>query len=124
MILISTVFKDGNYILDAAMPSDAISIVYGLPETTIYQAGDTLPAVATIKYGISISPAQFRLALTRAGLRDQVEAIVATQNQDVKDWYEYANSFESDNALVLKMAAGIGKSAAEVDALFALGLTL
>lgn len=72
----------------------------------------------------SISPRQFRQALTAIGLRASVEAAVASADQDTKDWYEYATSFERGNPVLIAMATALGKTDADIDALFALGATL
>lgn len=72
----------------------------------------------------SISPRQFRQALNAIGLRASVEAAVAAADQDTKDWYEYATSFERSNTVLIAMATALGKTDADIDALFALGATL
>lgn len=72
----------------------------------------------------TISPRQFRQALTAIGLRATVEAVIAIADQDTKDWYEYATSFERTNHVLVAMATSLGKTDAEVDAMFALGATL
>lgn len=72
----------------------------------------------------SISPRQFRQALTSIGLRSAVEAAVAAADQDTKDWYGYATSFERSNAVLIAMATALGKTSEEIDALFALGASL
>lgn len=72
----------------------------------------------------SLSPRQFRQALTAAGIRAAVEAAVAAADQDTKDWYGYATSFERGNAVLIAMATAMGKTDADIDALFALGATL
>lgn len=71
-----------------------------------------------------LSPRQFRQALTALGLRATVEAAIAAADQDTKDWYEYATSFERTNSVLVAMAAALGKTDADIDELFALGATL
>ncbi len=72
----------------------------------------------------SLSPRQFRQALTALGLRAAVEAAIAAADQDTKDWYEYATSFEWNHSVLIAMATALGKTDADIDALFALGATL
>lgn len=72
----------------------------------------------------SVTPRQFRQALTRTGLRSGVEAFVASADQDTKDWYEYSNAFERSNPVLIASGHGLGKTDAEIDALFVLAATL
>jgi hypothetical protein len=72
----------------------------------------------------SITPRQFRLALNATGLRAAVDAAVAAADQDTRDTYEYATEFRRSDPVLLAMAAALGKTEAEIDALFALGATL
>lgn len=88
---------------------------------TLYEEGDELPVYPPTKPAVVITPRQFRQALTRAQLRQMVETLIANSEQDVKDWYEFATGFESTHPVVLQMAQAMGKTEADVDALFALG---
>lgn len=71
-----------------------------------------------------ITPWQMRKALNQLGLREQVETAVAAGNQDVKDAWEFATSFVRTDPLVVAMQSVLGKTDAEVDALFMLGAAL
>lgn len=94
-------------------------------KVTIYYQGDEVPKLpAPPEPGIVVTPRQFRQALTKSGLRSAVDAFVATQNQDVKDWYEYATKFDSSHPMVVNMAAAMGKTEADVKAVFELAMTL
>ncbi len=72
----------------------------------------------------SVTPRQFRQALTRTGLRVAVESFIASADQDTKDWYEFSNSFERQNSVLIAAAHGLGKSDADIDALFVLAAGL
>lgn len=72
----------------------------------------------------SISPRQFRQALTRAGLRNAAEALVAASSQDVKDWYQTASDFQPRHPILLSMAEALGKTQLDIDNLFTLGGSL
>lgn len=72
----------------------------------------------------SVTPRQIRQALTRAALRDVVEAGVAAGDQDTKDWWEFSTEFLRDHPEVIAMGAALGKTDAEIDAIFALAATL
>lgn len=82
------------------------------------------PAVAVPNSITTVSPRQIRMALTRAGLRDQVEAAVAAGDQDLKDWYEFSITFERTNAQVAAMGQALGQTEAQLDALWQLAATL
>jgi len=71
-----------------------------------------------------ISPRQIRMALSRAGLRDAVEAAVAAGDQDLKDWWEFSTSYERLNPQVVAMGEALGQTDEQLDQLWALGATL
>ena len=71
-----------------------------------------------------VTPRQMRQALTKMGLRDAVEAIVATAPQDLKDWWEYATSFEIDHPAVVAMANALTIRQSTLEELFALAHSL
>lgn len=66
----------------------------------------------------SVSPRQIRQALTAAGLRAGVEAAVATGDQDLKDWWEFATAFERGHPMVIGMSTGLGVTEQQLDELF------
>lgn len=71
-----------------------------------------------------ISPRQIRMALTRASLRTAVESAVAAGDQDLKDWWEFSTTFERLNPQVTAMGDALGQTAEQLDALWALGVSL
>lgn len=72
----------------------------------------------------SISPRQIRQALTRAGLRPQVEAAVAAGDQDLKDWWEFSTTFERHNPQVDAMRQALVVTDEQVDQVWMLGASL
>ncbi len=72
----------------------------------------------------AVTPWQIRKALNALGLRAAVEAAVAAGPQDLKDGWEFATEVRRDDQLVVAMGAALGKSAKELDDLFALAATL
>lgn len=72
----------------------------------------------------SVSPRQIRMALTRAGLREAVEAAVLAGDQDLKDWWEFSTSFERNNPQVEVMATVLGVSTQQLDDLWSLAASL
>lgn len=89
---------------------------------TAWEVVQAAPAAAPVPQ--TISPRQIRQALTRAGLRTQVEAAIAAADQDTKDWYEFATAFERLNSHVIAMGHALGQTDAQLDALWALGAGL
>lgn len=75
---------------------------------------DTLQPYTTI----IVTPRQIRQALTALGLRDLVEQAISTSEQDVKDWWEFASSFEEDHPQVVAMAQALLVSDEQLHALF------
>jgi hypothetical protein len=75
-------------------------------------------------YIAPLTPRQIRMALSRAGLRTTVEAAVTAGSQDLKDWWEWSQTFERLHPEVVAMGAALGQTDAAMDALWALGVTL
>lgn len=73
----------------------------------------------------SITPWQIRKALNQIGLRSAVEAAVAAStDQDLKDGWAVATEFNRLSPFVIDMGAALGKTDAELDALFVLGASM
>lgn len=72
---------------------------------------------------VVVSPRQFRMVLTRAGIRSEVETFVASASQDIKDWWEYSIEIRSDNENLIEAATQLGYGN-QLDALFELAATL
>ena len=53
-----------------------------------------------------------------------VENAVATSNQDIKDWYQFSVYFDRNHPVTNAMATQLGKTSADLDALWKLGATL
>lgn len=64
------------------------------------------------------SPWQIRKMLNQLGLRASVEdAVSVSTDQAIKDGWEYASEFRSDDPFVISMGAALGKTGAETFAL-------
>lgn len=82
------------------------------------------PAPPIVKVPVVASAAQIRMALTRIGLRSQIEAYVTSADQDTKDLWGFATEFPRDNGMIAAAAAALGQTPEQVDALFDLAKTL
>lgn len=72
---------------------------------------------------ISVTPRQIRWALNAAGIRANVEAAVASSDQNTKDAWEFSNEVRRDNPLLTALASGLGLSSSNIDDLFILAGT-
>lgn len=71
-----------------------------------------------------VTPRQIRLALSQIGIRQEIEDWVKAQDISVQDSWQYATEVTRDNPLVLASCAALGKTDADLDAVFALARTL
>lgn len=73
----------------------------------------------------SCTPWQIRKALNALNLRQAVEtAVAASTDQGLKDGWEFASAFRSDDPFVISMGAALGKSEAETAELIQMAGTL
>jgi len=86
-----------------------------LAEGNTPEPADPLPIVSIV-----ISPRQIRQALTQLNLREIVESAVATGDQDLKDWWEFATQIEENHPEVLGMATSLNITEEQVHELFVL----
>lgn len=71
------------------------------------------------------TPWQIRKALNAQGLRSAIESAVAASNdQTLKDGWEFATEFRSNDPFVIAMGAALGKSESETTALIQFASTL
>lgn len=108
----------GPYVVrwrDPRDPPTAAEIAAAWTDVQIEQARAAMPP---------LTPRQVRLALLQAGLLDDVEAAVAAGGRELAIWWEFSLACERDNPLVEQMAAGLGLSPEQVDAIWAAGAAL
>lgn len=102
---------------------DGLCRVSGLrsafPDDITIEPADPLPPQPII-----VSPRQIRQALTASDLRENVELAVANGDQDLKDWWEFATTFESNHPMVVGMATGLGVTEQQLTDLFNLAKSL
>ena len=65
-----------------------------------------------------ITPLQAKLQLHRAGLLDEVEAMVASDTE-IKLFWEYALVIERNHPILAQVATGLGMTEEQLDELFA-----
>jgi hypothetical protein len=71
-----------------------------------------------------LTPRQIRMALTRIGLRESVEVAVNAGDQDLKDWWQWSQTFERNHPAVIQMGQALGQAPEQIDYLWTLGATL
>ena len=86
--------------------------------------GTTLPAASEAPAAISVTPWQIRKALNATGLRAAVEAAVLASDLTTQDAWQYATEFVRTDPLVVGLSLALGKTEAELDAVFNLALAL
>jgi hypothetical protein len=111
-------FSDGS-----SIPADPANSDYRDYIEWVADGGVPLPAEPVV-IERTVTPRQIRLALTATGLRDAVETYVASASQDVKDSWEYSTVFERNHPLLVAAGQALGKTGAEIDALFDLAASL
>ncbi|MBC9176757.1 hypothetical protein [Pseudoroseomonas ludipueritiae] len=67
---------------------------------------------------MSLTPLQARRALRQAGLLAQIETAIAAEGEEAQEEWDYALEIRRDNSTLLTVAAKIGMSDSEIDALF------
>lgn len=74
---------------------------------------------------VVVSAWQIRRALNQLGLRAAIETyIAASDDQDLKDAWQFSNEFHRNHELILATAKALDKTPAEIDGLFGLAKTL
>ena len=82
----------------------------------VVEAAPVVPAVPTI-----VTMSQAQLALLAAGHLDAVEAAVETMPREAQILWRKANTVVRDDPLLIELAALLGLTEADVDALFVAG---
>lgn len=107
--------EDGSQ--DDLITSDMVPVTDA--EAELIRAASRAPLPA-----ITITPRQIRQVLSAAGLRAQVESAIAAGSQDLKDWWEFASSFERNHPALVATARSMGITDSQIDALFEQASTL
>lgn len=87
-----------------------------------------VPEIAEVEINeasnLIVTPRQIRRALSIVGLREQVELQVKASSQEVQDTWEFSTQIERTNPLLIQMGETLGRTSADLDALFELANTL
>ena len=87
-----------------------------------------VPEIAEVEINeasnLIVTPRQIRRALSIVGLREQVELQVKASSQEVQDTWEFSTQIERTNPLLIQMGEALGRTSADLDALFELANTL
>lgn len=103
----------------AFIPNDINNRDYAEYQTWLAAGGVPNPYIAPPMAPLTATPFQFRAGLTVAGIRDKVEAAVAnSNNQTIKDAYEYAAYFSEVDPFIIQMSASLGLNTDAVHSLF------
>ncbi|MGJ4961348.1 MULTISPECIES: hypothetical protein [unclassified Bradyrhizobium] len=81
-------------------------------------------SVADFPVVLTVSPRQIRLAMTKMGVRQQVEDYVKSASLDVQDSWDYSTQFVSTDPMVAACMQALGKSEGDLIALFQLAKSL
>lgn len=65
-----------------------------------------------------VTRAEGRLALHRAGLLAQIEAVISQADAETRIWYEDAQVWERDHPVVISIGAALGLTPEQIDNLF------
>ena len=85
-----------------------------------WAAGVFLPPSDLAPVPEKVSDLQFRLALNALGLREQAETVIERGTQGLRDYWGRALEIHRTHPLIAEAGGALGKSDAEIDALFRL----
>ena len=128
MTITSAVFKSPTHSWGTAV-IDGQSVDFSAtpPDDTyhsIVAAGIVIAEYVAPPPNTSVTDLQFRDALATAGYQTQWEAFIAAGAKPLQNWWDRALTISRFDANVLIVGTGIGKSSADLDALFASAATL
>ena len=112
----SVIRSDGAFI-----PADPANTDYAAYQQWLAEGNTPVPADPIVPQSVTVR--QARLALLGIGLLDDVHAAIAAipdpaQRKAAEIEWEYATVIERNSPLVTSLAAGLGLTAADIDALF------
>lgn len=118
-------YKDENnkiYALESTefehlLPVGCIAITWEEADLILAEAEANRPVIIP-----TLTMRQARLILLSAGLLDEVEAAITTPEHRI--WWDYSTTVERNHPLVISVLTTLGKTSAQIDALFIQASTL
>ena len=118
-------FKDTNnqiHVLDSTefehlLPAGCVKITQAEAEAIVAAVEAAKPVIIP-----TLTMRQARLALLNMGLLTTVEAAITTTENKI--WWEYSPTVERSNPLVIAVLTALGKTSAEIDAMFISAATI
>ena len=98
-----------NKLADLLVESDPVWTL----TTNRYEVG---PKIETVP--AQVTRAQFLVGMLRAGIKDKAEAIIATQDEETRLWYDNALNFIHGNPRIVAINAALGEDAVDLDQFF------
>ena len=115
------IFRSDN----TSIPPDPANLDYAAYLQWVAEGNVPEPYVPPPAAPITVSRYQFKVGLTKAGIRTQVEAAVAASvDQDVKDAYAEASVFVENDTFITTMGVGLGLTSAQIHSIFEMMQTL
>lgn len=136
LVLIGDVVVGVQTVIDVLIPADGMTVEQAFPPEVVEaakqapdevdrgwltkDAGRTFeaPPAATPYPITSVTSAQAKIQLRRAGIRDKVDAAIKAADGEVQDWFTDARVWERDNPNVVGIGTSLGLKPADIDALF------
>lgn len=118
-------FKDTNnqiHVLDSTefehlLPAGCVKITQAEAEAIVAAVEAAKPVIIP-----TLTMRQARLALLNMGLLATVQAAITTTENKI--WWEYSPTVERSNPLVIAVLTALGKTSAEIDAMFISAATI
>lgn len=106
---------DGTEMLTCNAETKTVSVVRGIRAKT----QEELDAERKALVPAQITPRQIRMQLTASGLRQSVEDYIhESTDYNLKDWWEYATSFDRNSTVLIDTAHALGLTDEQIDTMF------
>lgn len=103
---------------DAAAMLAAVDAAHAERDSLAAQLAAIQPKATVDGVPQSVTPYQARVALSRAGLLNSVEAAVSQANGEMAIAWEYATTIERNSPFIVQLGTAIGLTSQQIDDLF------